>query len=42
MTFPFQAETAQGLGGCASLLRNILRNEDSGLILKCFFADHLY
>ncbi|XP_073929407.1 coiled-coil domain-containing protein 14 isoform X3 [Castor canadensis] len=25
-----QAETAQGLGGCASLLRNILRNEDSG------------
>ncbi|XP_036099725.1 coiled-coil domain-containing protein 14 isoform X1 [Molossus molossus] len=25
-----QTETAQGLDGCASLLRNILRNEDSG------------
>ncbi|XP_008980327.3 coiled-coil domain-containing protein 14 isoform X3 [Callithrix jacchus] len=26
-----QAETVHGLDGCASLLRNILRNEDSGL-----------
>ncbi|XP_039333291.1 coiled-coil domain-containing protein 14 isoform X4 [Saimiri boliviensis] len=26
-----QAETAHGLDGCASLLRSILRNEDSGL-----------
>uniref|UniRef100_A0A2K5Q5S7 Coiled-coil domain containing 14 n=1 Tax=Cebus imitator TaxID=2715852 RepID=A0A2K5Q5S7_CEBIM len=26
-----QAETLHGLDGCASLLRNILRNEDSGL-----------
>uniref|UniRef100_A0A8C0JVB4 Coiled-coil domain containing 14 n=1 Tax=Canis lupus dingo TaxID=286419 RepID=A0A8C0JVB4_CANLU len=30
MTFSLQTETVQGLDGCASLLRDILRNEDSG------------
>lgn len=33
MTFSLQTETIQGLDGCASLLRDILRNEDSGFIL---------
>lgn len=31
MTFSLQTETVQGLDGCASLLRNIMKNEDSGL-----------
>ncbi|XP_053421241.1 coiled-coil domain-containing protein 14 [Nycticebus coucang] len=30
-----QTETAQGLDGCASLLRDILRNEDSGSEIVC-------
>lgn len=31
-SFSLQTETIQGLDGCASLLRDILRNEDSGFI----------
>ncbi|XP_016055430.1 PREDICTED: coiled-coil domain-containing protein 14 isoform X2 [Miniopterus natalensis] len=35
-----QTETVQGLDGCASLLRNILRNEDSGSEIP--YLEHRY
>ena len=34
VTFSLQTDTVQGLDGCASLLRDILRNEDSGFLLN--------